>query len=179
MHIHCMSIHSLVCPRISLSVCPSFCPYVYSLGQMFIPPRCCRCHIPTWIIYPDDMDIAHYSFWFIQGAVVEKFDKFHHHWQMYLLNFTVSPYFCVYVHEIHFLIASDDFILTRAKKMHYIRTFLWEGRILATKGESKTQLPWGYLWLFEGRCGAPMAVSERYGPSRLRWGRKEKKNCSM
>ena len=35
--------------------------------------------------------------------MVEKFDKFHHHWQMYLLNFTVSPYFCVYVHEIHFL----------------------------------------------------------------------------
>ena len=28
MHIHCMSIHSLVCPPIILSVCPVFCPSV-------------------------------------------------------------------------------------------------------------------------------------------------------
>ena len=52
----------------------------------------------------------------IQGVAVEKVDKFHHYWQMYLLNLTISPYVYVYVYEIHFLIASDNFILTRAKK---------------------------------------------------------------
>ena len=28
-HMHCMSVHLLVCPSIILSVCPSFCPPVY------------------------------------------------------------------------------------------------------------------------------------------------------
>ena len=50
----------------------------------------------------------------IQGVVVGKVDKFHHHWPMYLLNFTTTPQFSVYFYEMHFALALDNFILTKA-----------------------------------------------------------------
>ena len=36
MHIHRMSIYSLVCPPIILSVCPSFCPSVYPSVHLYV-----------------------------------------------------------------------------------------------------------------------------------------------
>ena len=39
----------------------------------------------------------------MQGVVVAKFDRFHHHWPMHLLNYTISPNFCVYLYEMHLL----------------------------------------------------------------------------
>ena len=62
----------------------------------------------TWNLL---LRIIHFD---IYGVVVGKVDKFHYHWPMYLLNFTTTPQFSVYFYEIHFALALDNFILTRA-----------------------------------------------------------------
>ena len=54
----------------------------------------------------------------LKGVVVAKFDKFHHHWPTHLLKYTISPHFCVYMYEMHFLMVLDNFFLTRAGIRH-------------------------------------------------------------
>ena len=116
----------------------------------------------------------------IQGMVVGKVDKFCHLWPMYLLNSTISPYFCIYMYEMHFLIALDNFILTRASIWHKCRVNwskikqkrqdFYSSFNIAIKRRTKQNAATEGVSL-----GILEVVSMRCAHSRLRWGRKEQK----
>ena len=116
----------------------------------------------------------------IQGMVVGKVDKFCHLWPMCLLNSTISPCFCIYMYEMHFLIALDNFILTRASIWHKCRVNwskikqkrqdFYSSFNIAIKRRTKQNAATEGVSL-----DILEVVSMRCAHSRLRWGWKEKK----
>ena len=100
------------------------------LAHTFSPPRDCRCHVLTLIISPDDKEAREdwgntqnsqsLTFWYLRGSGWKS-------WQISssLANVSLKLHnytqFSVYIHETHFALELDNFILTRANIWHECR----------------------------------------------------------